>query len=68
MTTARLSLKTCLLKAEVNETLVCGRVTWTLNATRYDELRKPLGESLVSIVVRTTSTFRTPKPAQEVEM
>ena len=40
MRTARLSLTVRLLKAEVIETLLCGCVTWTLNATHYDELRK----------------------------
>ena len=40
MATARLSLKVHLLKAEVIETLLYGCVTWTLNATHYEELRK----------------------------
>ena len=38
MTTARLSLKVRLLKAEVTETLLYGCVTWTLNAAHYDEI------------------------------
>ena len=40
MTTARLSLKTRLLKAEATETLLFECVTWTLNASHYDKLRK----------------------------
>ena len=46
MTIARLSPKARLLtKAEVIETPLCGRVTWTLLATHNDEFRRRLGLS-----------------------
>ena len=40
MPTARLSLKIRLLKTKAIEALMYGCVTWTLNATHYDELGK----------------------------
>ena len=40
LTIATLSRKVRMLKAEVIETLLCGCVTWSLNATHYDTFRK----------------------------
>lgn len=40
MVTAPFNLKVSMLKVEVIETLLYGCVTWTVNASHYDKLRK----------------------------
>ena len=46
MLTARLNLKVRLLKTDLIKTLLYGRVTWTLNMTHLNELRKAHLEAL----------------------
>ena len=49
-TTAPLSLKARMLKAEVIETLLCGCVTWTLSAQRFARLRSAHHRVLLRVV------------------
>ena len=67
-TTAPLSLKVCMLKAEVTETLLYGCVTWILNAKHCvavsKRTSKSSGESLASSVGPTTLASRTPRPSR----
>ena len=50
-TTAPLSLKVRVLKAEVVETLLCGCVTWTLSAQHFARFRSAHHQVLLRVIV-----------------